>query len=105
MLVKLWLGGPSRCTFSGQLQYKSFPLSSQSSLVINTGSAPERRSTITQLLDFVQQLYIALDSREDYQVLYFDFQKAFDKISHTILLSKLEKFGFAVIRTNRFSIT
>jgi hypothetical protein len=54
----------------------------------------ERRSTLTNLAYFSQYVSEAIDSKYQVDVLYTDFQKAFDQIDHFILLRKLEQFGF-----------
>jgi hypothetical protein len=52
----------------------------------------ERRSTLTNLAYFSQYVSEAIDSKYQVDVLYTDFQKAFDQIDHFILLRKLELF-------------
>lgn len=52
------------------------------------------RSTITNLTCFTQFTSNALDSHKQVDTVYMDFSKAFDRVDHGILLSKLEKFGF-----------
>ena len=52
------------------------------------------RSTVTQLLNFVDNLYSNYDSNIASACIYFDFQKAFDRVDHDILLNKLILFGF-----------
>jgi hypothetical protein len=54
----------------------------------------EKRSTLTNLAYFSQYVSEAIDSKYQVDVLYTDFQKAFDQIDHFILLRKLEQFGF-----------
>jgi hypothetical protein len=54
----------------------------------------ERRSTLTNLAYFSQYVSEAIDSKYQVDVLYTDFQKAFDQIDHFILFRKLELFGF-----------
>ena len=53
-----------------------------------------RRSTHTQLLEYVDLLYKCVDGRESFFVVYFDIMKAFDSVSHNLLLCKLQRFGF-----------
>ncbi|KYB24594.1 hypothetical protein TcasGA2_TC030943 [Tribolium castaneum] len=55
----------------------------------------ENRSTITNLATLTQFISEALNRRSQVDVIYTDFQKAFDQIDHYILLSKLNTFGFS----------
>ena len=48
---------------------------------------------MTNLLEFTNLIGEAYDSEDNIDVLYFDFQKAFDKVSHDRLLFKIEKIG------------
>lgn len=52
------------------------------------------RSTVTNLILFSDYCLNALEKRSQVEVVYTDFSKAFDKLCHSILLSKLKKFGF-----------
>ena len=49
----------------------------------------ERMSCTTQLLDYVDELTAALDRGMCVDVAYLDFSKAFDKVSHQLLISKI----------------
>ena len=51
------------------------------------------RSTVTQLLLFLNELYTNLDNGEISYCFYLVFSKAFDKVLHSILLHKLSLFG------------
>ena len=45
-------------------------------------------------MTFIEHIYEAFSSRCQLDVVYLDFEKAFDKIRHDVLLSKLSNFGF-----------
>lgn len=51
------------------------------------------RSTATNLMTFTESLIQAVDSGKQYDVIYTDFTKAFDKVSHGILMRKLSVYG------------
>ena len=51
------------------------------------------KSCTTQLLEFLEDLTEALDNGKDIDVVYLDFCKAFDKVSHKRLLKKLWAYG------------
>jgi hypothetical protein len=51
------------------------------------------QSCTTQLLEYFNDLTGALDSSICVDVIYLDFSKAFDKISHSLLLLKLQRRG------------
>ena len=51
-------------------------------------------STVTQLLPYLDQLYLQLDVNGTSFSVYFDFSKAFDLVSHHNLLQKLASFKF-----------
>lgn len=52
------------------------------------------RSTVTNLAIFTQYVSDALDARRQVDVVYLDFQKAFDQLDHYILLQKMKYYGF-----------
>lgn len=62
-----------------------------------------KRSTTTNLTCMTQYLANALDSRKQVDVIYMDMSKAFDKILHPILLTKLDKTGFSRNLTRLFA--
>ncbi|CAB4005371.1 Hypothetical predicted protein [Paramuricea clavata] len=51
------------------------------------------KSTTSQLLHILQDIHQALESGNQVDAVYLDFAKAFDKVSHKLLLTKLHKFG------------
>ena len=51
------------------------------------------RSTFTALQNFTDEIYTALDSQRSLLSIYIDFSKAFDTISHDILICKLRHYG------------
>ena len=52
------------------------------------------RSTVTQLLRYLDKCVEILAERDVVDVIYFDFAKAFDKVSHRRLLQKLKAYRF-----------
>jgi hypothetical protein len=54
-----------------------------------------KRSTISNLCCFTQFSAECIDERKQVDVIYTDFSKAFDRLDHNILLSKLHSFGFS----------
>ena len=51
------------------------------------------RSTVSQLLTVLQEVSCVLDSAGQVDVIYLDFSKAFDSVSHELILHKLQSFG------------
>ena len=53
------------------------------------------RSTVTNLASFLEVAGPAVESCGQVDVVYLDFQKAFDKLPHHLFLKKLPNFGFS----------
>ena len=51
------------------------------------------RSSETQLLELVEELTTNLESSKQADVLIMDFSKAFNKVNHSLLLHKLQRYG------------
>lgn len=51
------------------------------------------RSTSTNLVEFSNYAIVTIEDGSQLDVIYTDFQKAFDRLLHSKLLSKLNKFG------------
>ena len=51
------------------------------------------RSCLTNLLEFFHQLFITYDQSRAVDIIYLDFQKAFDKVPHKRLLVKINALG------------
>ena len=51
------------------------------------------KSCLTNLLTFYRKVYEAADKDENYDVIYLDFSKAFDKVPHQRLLHKVKAHG------------
>ena len=52
-----------------------------------------KRSGITQMLLYLDTIYSAISKNEEVDVIYTDFEKAFDKVDHGILIDKLYSLG------------
>jgi hypothetical protein len=54
------------------------------------------KSTTSQLLYVLHEIHNILEKRAQFDTVYLDFAKAFDKVSHDLLLVKLHNFGIRV---------
>src|SRR5699024_2835455 len=55
----------------------------------------DKHSTITNLATFTQFVCEAIDAGSQVDAVYTDFAKAFDRIDHSLVMRKLEVFGFS----------
>jgi hypothetical protein len=53
-----------------------------------------KRSTTTQLLEFYNNVHLSLENVKQFDVAFLDLSKAFDRVSHTLLIHKLTSYGF-----------
>ena len=53
----------------------------------------QKRSCTTNLLEFLDYVTKSIDDGEPVDVIYYDFAKAFDKVSTKKLMSKLNSYG------------
>ena len=53
------------------------------------------RSCLSQLLDHLDQVLTAMEDKKNFDVIYTDFAKAFDKCDHGIIAHKLKKLGIS----------
>ena len=53
------------------------------------------RSTVTQLLQVYHDVTESLAKGKEIDIVYLDFAKTFDKVSHCALLNKLSCFGIS----------
>ena len=54
-----------------------------------------RRSCLTNLLDFFYEVFNSYDETKAVDIIYLDFQKAFDTVPHKRLISKVKAHGIA----------
>jgi len=70
-------------------------LSAHSLLNVSQHSFLSNKSCLTNLLEFLEYVTDAVDHGKPVDVIYLDFQKAFDKVSHHRLLAKLRAHGIS----------
>lgn len=61
------------------------------------------KSSVTQLLEVYTDINRTLDNSGQVDAIFLDFAKAFDSVSHPLLIHKLESFGFQGPLLNWFS--
>lgn len=67
--------------------------------ILSRGIPPQQhgfykgRSTTTNLVEFLNFVLRRMDKRKQVDVIYTDFEKAFDRVDHVILLRKLYRLG------------
>ena len=52
-----------------------------------------RRSAVLQLVIYIEHLYKSVKQGTEFEVVYTDFEKAFDKVDHGVILRKLWQMG------------
>ena len=65
----------------------------ENKISINQFGFLRNHSCVQQLLCFLHNISKALDNKSQFDVIYLDFMKAFDKVSHQNLLLKLQQLG------------
>ena len=51
------------------------------------------KSCVTQLLEFMEEITEAIDQGHEIDAIYLDYSKAFDKVPHKRLLTKISEYG------------
>ena len=69
------------------------PLEQHQALCDQQHGFRRKRSCETQLLDFSDELFENMESKEQTNITVLDFAKAFDKVNHSLLLHKLAHYG------------
>ncbi len=62
-------------------------------IVENQHGFRKQHSTVTQLLQFMDDIHKSLDKAGQIDLIYLDFAKAFDSVNHRCLLHKLQMYG------------
>ncbi len=56
-----------------------------------------RRSCLSNLLVFEEEVTRMIDEGQTVDVIYLDFAKAFDSVNHRFLLAKMKSFGLGAV--------
>lgn len=62
-------------------------------IVVEQHGFTSRRSTVTNLVEFTNDLANNINSKQQTDAVYTDFTKAFDSVNHTLLLHKISGYG------------
>jgi hypothetical protein len=54
-----------------------------------------RRSTVTNLAEFTNDIAYHIDNKQQVDTIYTDFAKAFDSVNHSLLLHKIKGYGIS----------
>ena len=74
--------------------YSSFSNICKSVISSNQHGFVPNKSTTTNLLEFSSDIIAAFNSKNQVDCVYTDFSKAFDKLSHSVIILKMKKLGF-----------
>ena len=75
----------------------------RNSITKNQHGFMTKRSTVTQMILYLDKVYRNIDSNVPSLAANFDVRKAFDSVPHHLLLQKLVKFGFCLDFIRLFS--
>lgn len=74
--------------------YSSFSNICKSVISSNQHGFVPNKSTTTNLLEFSSDIIEAFNTKHQVDCVYTDFSKAFDKLSHSVIVLKMRKLGF-----------